>query len=343
MKDIIDVQKEADDSPNVEEMEIDEATEVWIKQQKRKPIKIGNAKKQASGSFKCHECQNTFEVEDELGKHQKTHGHNVIYNCDKCNKQFLGKELLRRHVLSHSQPLEFYCKDCGNRFQKEEELGKHAKTHSSDVSYNCEKCGKTFKMKEEFNKHVQSHIDNVGFKCDNCEENFKERDELNMHAAVHSQNTEEAEIKCRKCPKVYSNMSKLRRHDWRSHREIECNICGINLNCRQEISNHRKTEHQMFKKIRCKYYLNCIDEEECFFDHNNDSQSQQNKAGQTRYCPDGERCENQSCKFSEKNHSNMKDVLCRFQAKCNRSECFYKHVVERVSFLGDCSPNFVRK
>ena len=29
-KDIIDVQKEADDSPNVEEMEIDEATEVWI-------------------------------------------------------------------------------------------------------------------------------------------------------------------------------------------------------------------------------------------------------------------------------------------------------------------------
>ena len=72
-----------------------------------------------------------------------------------------------------------------------------------------------------------------------------------MHAVVQGQKSDEAEIKC--------NMSKLRIHDWRIHREIECNICCMSLNCIKEISDHRKTEHQIFKKIRCKYYPNCIE------------------------------------------------------------------------------------
>ena len=33
-------------------------------------------------------------------------------------------------------------------------------------------------------------------------------------------------FKCEKCDKEYLNLSKLRRHDWRCHKQIECNMCG---------------------------------------------------------------------------------------------------------------------
>ena len=140
-------------------------------------------------------------------------------------------------------------------------------------------------------------------------------------------------------------MSKLRRHDWRSHREIDCNICGITLGNRYEISTHRKSEHQIFRRIKCRFFPNCIDDEECFFEHEDDSSKIQNenRAEKSRYCPEGEKCENQSCEYNETNHLGVKNVMCRFQAKCNRPECMFKHVMERASFLGDCTQNYRKK
>ena len=93
------------------------------------------------------------------------------------------------------------------------------------------------------------------------------------------------------------------------------------------------------------YFPDCIDEEECFFAHedNQSSLSAGLNIGRNRYCPRGESCDSQACEFSENNHLNAENVMCRFQAKCIRSECMYKHVMERTSFLGDCRQNFVRK
>ena len=68
-------------------------------------------------------------------------------------------------------------------------------------------------------------------------------------------------------------MSKLRRHDWRSHRQIDCNICGENLQSRQEISGHRKSVHQMYRKLKCRFYPDCIDDNKCLFEHEDESDS----------------------------------------------------------------------
>ena len=64
-------------------------------------------------------------------------------------------------------------------------------------------------------------------------------------------------------------MRKLRRHDWRCHRAIECTICMKMLDCRQEISSHREREHRMFKKVPCRFFPDCFDQDECLFEHNN--------------------------------------------------------------------------
>ena len=99
----------------------------------------------------------------------------------------------------------------------------------------------------------------------------------------------------------------------------------------------------MFRKIKCRFSPNCIDDEECFFEHENISSkhAEEVKVEKRRYCPEGEQCQNQSCDNNETNHMGVKNVMSRFQAKCNRPEFMFKHVVERAAFLGDCSQNFM--
>ena len=78
-------------------------------------------------------------------------------------------------------------------------------------------------------------------------------------------------MKCNKCEKEYNDMSKLRRHDWRDHREVPCNICGDLIENRQNIGNHRKTKHNIFKKVLCRFFPDCLDGNECFFAHDKSS------------------------------------------------------------------------
>ena len=59
----------------------------------------------------------------------------------------------------------------------------------------------------------------------------------------------------------------------RASRKRECNICGENLQSRQEISVHRKSAHQMYRKIICRFYPDCIDDNKCLFEHEDESDS----------------------------------------------------------------------
>ena len=101
----------------------------------------------------------------------------------------------------------------------------------------------------------------------------------------------------------------------------------------------------MYRKLKCRFYPDCIDENECFFEHEDesDSKSSENEQRQSRYCPAGDKCENQSCEYNEMNHMKMKNIMCRFQSNCNRSECVFKHVIERASFLENCTQKSKRK
>ena len=124
-------------------------------------------------------------------------------------------------------------------------------------------------------------------------------------------------------------MRKLRRHDWRSQRNIECSICGDMLESRQEIVNHRQKIHRMFRKTPCRYFPECLDDNECLYDHKSSVNEETDLLG----CPQGQNCANQDCTFSEKSHRSLNQTLCRFQWRCNRSACVFKHTVSRKSFF----------
>ena len=253
------------------------------------------------------------------------------FNCEKCEKIFSNEKDLTIHLREHMKEVHV-CQICEKSFLTDELFHSHKEEHCIVVD-DCKTCGENFNNPDQLVKHKEKHCMAQQIGRNQCDKSFNDDDDLNEHVKTH---TQEKEFKCSKCDKIYGEMSKLRRHDWRSHRNIDCNICGELLESREQISEHRKIVHKMSKKIKCKFFPDCLDDDECFFVHEETS-SQELEGNQN--CKEGENCKNQSCEYTEREHKNFKNIMCRFQSKCNKPECRFKHVIERASFLGFCSQN----
>ena len=95
---------------------------------------------------------------------------------------------------------------------------------------------------------------NKVYSCQQCEKTFMTKMKLKEHVQVHEKIQDKVQLDCNKCEKVYGNICKLRRHDWRCHRMVECIICGEMLESRQKISNHRQIKHQIHTIARCRFF-----------------------------------------------------------------------------------------
>ena len=263
LKEILESKEEV---KNEENMEIDDALGVWITQQKRKPLKINQS---VSKVRKCNSCDKTFSTETDLSNHSIEHKKD-LYVCQSCGKSFGNEYDVQIHSKEHKTTIQISCDKCDMKFSSKEQLSRHEANHDASHKFNCE--------------------------CADCDRKFEAKINFNHPKTTHSQVEEH---KCCKCDKTYSAMSKLRRHDWRSHRKIDCNICGEHLESRDQISTHRKLVHKMFKRIKCKFFPNCLDEDECFFVHEEHSSAE---ITDNKICLQGENCKNQSCEFSEKEH-----------------------------------------
>ena len=60
----------------------------------------------------------------------------------------------------------------------------------------------------------------------------------------------------------------------------------------------------MFKKVFCKYFPACLDGDECLYEQDKDISVSGENDGLS--CPNGEKCNDQSCKFSEQGHIMIK-------------------------------------
>ena len=277
-----------------------EEEDSWREQKKPRNRK---RKQISSVGHKCEDCKSIFVTRDELCKHvENNHTKKTINKCQKCRVQCKTAEDLEEHLKNtHGGVNRFKCDQCDGLVMTELELKTHDNVYhsSKDTRINCEQCTLSFQLENE----------------------------LKEHAKIHSKEKIDNQFECQKCTKVYSTMSKLRRHDWRNHREIQCNKCGENIASRQDLKIHRENVHDMKSKVYCRYYPSCMDEDECLYAHEQIQESSING------CRDGSECRDQSCKFSDKEHNDDR-ILCRFQANCNRMNCSYKHVVSRKTFLG---------
>ena len=258
---------------------------------------------------------------------------NEIFTCSQCDKTFLIEGDLREHVKIHVQS-KFQCEECEEIFGVETSLKNHALIHTRNKSNDCMECDEKFTLKSEIMEHIVSHSQKITVDYEHCGKKFMEECELVEHMKSHVHNTGNSALQCNICDKRYGEIRKLRRHDWRSHRGIDCTICNEKLLSREEIKGHRQTKHKMFRKIACKFFPDCLDGDECLFEHEN----LKSDGLDSSMCPNGLNCVDQSCVFSEQKHKRSNRELCRYQAKCNRSGCRFTHNVERTAFLGVSHP-----
>ena len=217
------------------------------------------------------------------------------------------------------------CKHCNGIFVNESDIKEHLAEYHEKLKFLCAKCDKIFANEQGLLRHQDLHKVERNCVCAKCDEAFHDNKQLLEHEQGHG----DLEYKCEKCDKTYNEMRKLRRHDWRSHRSIECTICSEILDSRMEIADHGQNTHKMFRKMPCRYYPDCYDGDECLFYHNMDMETSEIKGG----CPNGEYCSDQECTFNEKEHNKLQQ-LCKFQEKCYKTSCPYKHNSFRKSFLG---------
>ena len=83
----------------------------------------------------------------------------------------------------------------------------------------------------------------------------------------------------------------------------------------------------------CKFFLqgNCYNGSECLYEHNIQNESVNNSEQifptpktKPQYCKKGQKCENQDC--SGGLHKAQNEVPCRYQQRCEKSYCRFKHM-----------------
>ena len=310
------------------EMSVEEEEASDWKKQKQYRKKAKKSERANESTLKCAVCNLDFKEKGKLEEHIKGKHETIAWNaCVLCQETFNTTVDLQTHVLeAHKDHSEFQCEECNTKCRTKKEVEDHAKLAHREVAWNaCLRCDKNFQERTELQSHImEAHKDKQAYECEKCDKVFKTEEEHKLHTiTVHAENV----FNCQICNKPYTSMASLRRHDWRCHREVECNICGETIQSRGDIKKHRENKHQMFQKIFCKYYPSCLDGEECLFLH------EQGPSGH-QFCPEGEYCNNQSCNFGEQSHKKLR-TLCMFQANCTRLNCHFQHTVSRKAFLGE--------
>ena len=134
----------------------------------------------------------------------------------------------------------FVCDKCESIFMASDDLQDHNKTHHNEP-FQCVNCDEVFETHGNLKDHSESQHSSIqiqdsteSFECLICKESFNDKESCESHKLKHNH------IKCVKCDKSYQDMASLRRHDWRCHRTVKCNLCDETLSSRQDIASHRE-------------------------------------------------------------------------------------------------------
>ena len=80
-------------------------------------------------AHKCDKCQMTFQKQEDLNTHQRTHLDQKTFVCDVCEKAFSSEKNMRAHAAKHQGELPHKCEVCMMTFQSRSQLIRHATSH----------------------------------------------------------------------------------------------------------------------------------------------------------------------------------------------------------------------
>ena len=111
--------------------------------------------------FKCGDCDQKFETENSLKRHEKIHVKGVkLLKCDQCDQTFLHESQRKRHMMTHMEEVKYHCpsKDCAKRkgFKSLSDYRMHMDTHSGET-FPCKEDGCYYvgKNKHQLSDHTR--------------------------------------------------------------------------------------------------------------------------------------------------------------------------------------------
>lgn len=202
-----------------------------------KAPKTNKLEKDASGRFKCTQCEQTFEHRQPCAAHIRRHQikDSARYQCKKCLKCFVKQVDLQRHERAATKLTESFCnKNLKSRQLNKSELlkqtGKPYQVIEENDLFICSSCGKVFLQRPFCVSHIRKHIDleQGRFRCETCETNFGTNTELRRHAAlkhgtsagverprlvpIKLEQDEDGWFKCPECPERFQQRVTCTKH-----------------------------------------------------------------------------------------------------------------------------------
>ncbi|KAI4494473.1 hypothetical protein M0802_008965 [Mischocyttarus mexicanus] len=186
--------------------------------------------------YKCRKCPMSFELVEDLAKHEGTNHlkvtldfDEIVKECHQCDRKFVSWEMLKQHRMrdhlgeSIAIGMNTWCSSCNRFFPTIEAYHNHQQLHQNN----------NHSMAQAQQLSMQSSKFSIFGLGDPLQEIKKE---------YSSENTKS--LTCPTCGKVCTQQSALSNH-MRTHepKRYKCDICGRSFGLFIRLAAHRKSEH----------------------------------------------------------------------------------------------------
>lgn len=124
--------------------------------------------------------------------------------------------------LSTTGEKQYVCEICGVHYTQKDSLKFHKLMKHGERQFACKfpNCAKRFFSETSLNRHAFNHLDKNQVKCDKCQRGFTHERHLKSHSPRCPMNDEKQakraeereKLKCKFCPRVCANQSRLKTH-----------------------------------------------------------------------------------------------------------------------------------
>ena len=171
----------------------------------------------------------------EIEKHLDKHLPGVKIACETCGVEIFESALEEHTQVSHDKQKQ-QCEMCPNTYTFNDQIKRHMwRAHTPTE---CSLCGIGVESRQDL-KHNKENIHKVTKQIEckyakegNCivgQECLYHHDvqrNLKKHKQQENKVEGNSNVKCMKCPKGYKTQFEVKRHERRSHEQVDCRLCG---------------------------------------------------------------------------------------------------------------------